>query len=90
MNGERSGLQTTEVSLAAATIKRGIAVQDFSPGTLTGDADAIILPENWREITNEKQLFIRISTAANETDDAPLRVFTIDPLEPCGIAIQFI
>ena len=90
MNWERSSFQTAEVSLAAATIQRSIAVQNFLPRTLTRDAYAIVLPENWREITNEKQLFIRISTAANEADDAPLGVFAIDPLEPRGIAIQFI
>src|ERR1700676_1165064 len=90
VNWKWSGLQTTEVSLAAPSVERSIGVQDFLPGTLPGDAYSIVLSENWREITNEKQLFIGISTAANEANDAPLGVFAVDPLKSRGIAIQFI
>ena len=53
MHRERNSCQTAEISLSASAIQRSVAVQRFSPGTLQGNAYAVILSNHWSEITHE-------------------------------------
>src|SRR5215469_17626883 len=85
MNGKRNGLGAAEVSLAAAAVQRGIAIQHFFPETLLWDTNTIVLQDDRRKITHEEQLLIRISTAPQETDNAPLIIVAVDPCKTSSI-----
>src|ERR1700675_4052418 len=89
MNRKRYGGQAAEISLSAAAIQRSVAVQDFFPRTLHGNAHAIVLSNDGCEITHEKNLVVRTGSAAEKTNDALFRVLAIHPLEPGGIKVRF-
>jgi hypothetical protein len=67
-----------------------IAVQHFLPGSFPWDADTIVLPNDWGEITYEKEIIIGISATAEEANNAPLNVLAIHPLETRRIEVEFV
>ena len=89
MNGKRNALQAAEVSLAVATVQRRVAIQHFPPETFLWDANTVVLPDDWRKIKHEEQFFAGISTAPQETYDAPLMIIAVDPCKTPGIEVQF-
>src|SRR5262249_25538380 len=90
VNGKRNALHAAEVSLAAATVQRRVAIQQFLPETLSWDAHTVVLANDRRKITHEEQLLLRTSTAPQEIYDAPLIIVTVDPCKTSGIEVQFI
>ena len=90
MNGERSCVQTTEVSLATATVQRCVTVQNLFPKALPGHTDAIVLPHYRREVAHKKELVVRILRNAEKAYDTPLGIRAIDPLETRGLKVAFV
>ena len=90
VNREWSGLAAAEIPLTAATVHRRVTIQQFFPETLLWHANTVVLSDDRSEITNEEQLVSRISAPAQEADNAPLNIATVDPGETASIEIQLV
>jgi len=90
MDGKRSSLQSTEVTLTAAPVQRSIAIQNFIPRAMLGNSNPIVGSNHRSEIADEQQLVIRILTATQEADHAPLKIAAVNPGESAGLEISLV
>lgn len=73
------GGDASEVALVAAAIRDRVAVQDFAPETTKRQAEAVVRPQNRREIQNDEEMFGAGPVLADEGHDAVLVVGAVQP-----------
>src|SRR5579862_5193826 len=90
MDGKRNRLQAPEISLSASSIQWCVAVQNFLPKSIKGDAHPIVFPDNRREVVYEEDPIVGASPAAQKADNAALRILAIHPFEAGSVEIEFV
>src|SRR5690606_2872919 len=81
MVGHLLGDYPAGVAEITPTVKLGVAVDKLTVPAGTGDADAVIMPWNGREVADHHHLVLRIVSFAHEGQDGVLHVVKVDPLE---------
>jgi len=75
------GFYSPEVAPIATAINSGIAVQDFSPETSPGNADAVILPRDRGEVADHEKDISFAFPPAEKDSDTILPIAKVNPLE---------
>src|SRR4029077_5385227 len=78
------------VSVVAARVILGVAVEDFAVITRFRDADTIVFAGYGREVCYYDQIILGISGATDKGKDARVRVVTIDPLKSLPVEIDLV
>src|SRR5437763_6842276 len=88
--GQRRGLEAAHVSLAAAAVVPGVAVEQLAPEAAVRHPDAVVVARDGCEVEGCEQRALLRPSPAQQGDDALLRVVAVDPAETGGLEVGLV
>lgn len=88
MDGNRNCIHSTQISLPAAAVLHGVAVQMFAPETLLRNSDPIVMAGYGSEVARHQNVFPGGPAAPQESDDAIFAIVNLHPLKALRFEVE--
>jgi hypothetical protein len=83
-----TGNHTSKVALPASTVLETIAVEDFTPKSIEGNTDAVIMPGDRREVAYYNDPLVVHIAFSQKAQHTVSGIVTIDPLETFSPTVE--